>query len=431
MSETAYMGETAGQDDEGFDRLKRNDPGRRVTMALAAPLGPEDQVIQTMADASPTTGHLAHTTWFFETFLLRDHAPGYRLFNDDFPYLFNSYYEAEGARHARPERGLLSRPALAEVHDYREHVDAAMRRLIETHPGIEEGSALDGLLTLGLNHEQQHQELLLMDIKHALSCNPLRPAYQPAAVPAPLAEPASLEMLDVSGGLVEIGYGGTGFCFDNETPRHKSWLDDFRLASRPVSNGEFMDFMADDGYREPRWWLSDGWQTVQSERWRAPLYWFQQGGRWMQHTLHGVRAVDPHEPLTHVSYYEADAYACWAGKRLPTEAEWEHAAGSRGDDGAFADGGWLHPRAGHGSGMQQMMGGVWEWTASAYSAYPGFQAAPGAVGEYNGKFMVNQQVLRGGCCVTPAGHARPSYRNFFYPHQRWMFSGIRLAEDAS
>jgi ergothioneine biosynthesis protein EgtB len=424
--EAGRPGDSAERD-EGLARYRQV---RARSIELAAPLSPEDQLIQSMADASPTKWHLAHTTWFFETFLLRDHLANYRLFDDDFPYLFNSYYEAEGPRHERPARGLLSRPSLEQVHDYREHVDAAMVRLIESQPVSGGVPALRRLMDLGLNHEQQHQELLLMDIKHALSRNPLRPAYSPMPRIEPSAPPPAMEMLPFAGGLVEIGHQGGGFCFDNETPRHTTWLEGYRLSSRTVSNAEFLEFIDAGGYSEPRWWLSDGWQAVQQERWQAPLYWYRDDGCWMQHSLHGPRAVDPSEPVTHVSYYEADAFAAWAGKRLPTEAEWERAAVERTTDGAFADRSRFHPAPARGTGLCQMMGDVWEWTASAYAPYPGFRAAEGAVGEYNGKFMVNQQVLRGGCCVTAAGHARPSYRNFFYPHQRWMFSGIRLAEDA-
>jgi ergothioneine biosynthesis protein EgtB len=403
---------------------------RGQTARLAQPLSPEDQVIQSMADASPTKWHLAHTSWFFETFLLRDHLPGYRLFNEDYPYLFNSYYEAEGPRHARPHRGMLSRPPLAEVLDYRAHVDRAMLELAGPRLDGARAPSLNGLLELGLNHEQQHQELLLMDIKHALSCNPLRPAYgSPPAAVAVSASPASLEMVNVSGGLLEVGHQGPGFCFDNEMPRHRVWLNDFRMASRTVTNGEYLEFIVDGGYRDPRLWLSDGWQAVQDEGWSAPLYWYRDDGEWMQFTLHGPAPPAAADPVVHVSYYEADAFARWAGRRLPTEAEWEVAARERGKDGSFADSRRFHPRASSGTGLQHMLGEVWEWTASPYSPYPGFRPARGAVGEYNGKFMVNQYVLRGGSCVTPPGHVRPSYRNFFYPGQRWMFGGIRLAED--
>ena len=403
---------------------------RAQTLALAAPLGAEDQVVQSMADVSPTKWHLAHTTWFFETFILRDHAPGYRVFDAQFNYLFNSYYEAVGPRHARADRGLLTRPALDEVHAYRAHVDARMEALLADEAALRRMDGLAELVELGLTHEQQHQELLLMDIKHVLSCNPLRPAYaERAGKNADRAPP--LRWLSFAGGTHEVGHAGRGFCFDNETPRHRCWLEDFRLASRPVTNAEYRAFIADGGYEEPRWWLADGWQTVRNERWRAPLYWYEQDGDWMEFTLHGGRSLDPAAPVVHVSYYEADAYASWAGKRLPTEAEWETAATS-GTGAAGPVPFRLHPPPAVGDAdLEQMTGGVWEWTASPYTAYPGYRPAPGAVGEYNGKFMVNQMVLRGGCCVTPVGHVRSSYRNFFYPHQRWAFAGIRLAEDAA
>ena len=317
---------------------------RGQTARLAQPLSPEDQVIQSMADASPTKWHLAHTSWFFETFLLREHLPGYRLFNEDYPYLFNSYYEAEGPRHARPQRGMLSRPPLSEVLDYRAHVDRAMLELAGSRLDGAWEPSLSGLLELGLNHEQQHQELLLMDIKHALSCNPLRPAYgfSPDAV-AVSASPAPLEMVNVAGGLFEVGHQGPGFCFDNETPRHRVWLNDFRMASRTVTNGEYLEFIVDGGYRDPRLWLSDGWQAVQDGGWSAPLYWYRDDGDWMQFTLHGPAPPAAADPVVHVSYYEAEAFARWAGRRLPTEAEWEHAAAEQPVEGNFVEGARLHP----------------------------------------------------------------------------------------
>jgi ergothioneine biosynthesis protein EgtB len=403
---------------------------RAQTLALAAPLGAEDQVVQSMPDVSPTKWHLAHTTWFFDTCVLCEHAPGYRPFDARFNYLFNSYYEAAGPRHPRAERGLLTRPTLEEVHAYRAHVDAGMEALLAVTAVPEPGDGLASLVELGLNHEQQHQELLLMDIKHVLSRNPLRPAYapRPAETVGAGAPPA---WLPFAGGDCYIGHDGDGFRFDNETPRHRVWLEDFRLASRPVSNAEYLEFIMDGGYREPRWWLSDGWQAVQANGWRAPLYWSREDNRWLEFTLHGDRMLDPAAPVVHVSYYEADAFAAWAGKRLPTEVEWEVAATAGRSAGAASDF-RLHPDpAPGGDGLEQVAGGVWEWTSSPYTAYPGYRPPPGAVGEYNGKFMVNQMVLRGGCCVTPVGHARASYRNFFYPHQRWPFAGIRLAEDAT
>ena len=405
---------------------------RRTSEALAAPLTAEDQQIQSMPDASPTKWHLAHTTWFFETFLLAEHLPGYRCFDTDFGFLFNSYYEAVGPRHARPERGLLTRPPLAQVLDYRRHVDAAMAEFAAG--GGSDGPAA-AMIVLGLNHEQQHQELLLMDIKHAFSCNPLHPAYAPVATAA-LRKAAPLRWIGVTGGIREIGHDGDGFAFDNEGPRHQVLLRDFRIASRLVTNGEYLDFMQDGGYARPELWFMDGIETVRRAGWQAPLYWRARDGGWSEFTLAGLRPLDPAAPVAHVSYYEASAYAAWAGKRLATEAEWECAATALGADaerGANLLGsGRLHPRAATDGGRQakQMIGDLWEWTQSAYGSYPGFHPAAGAIGEYNGKFMANQMVLRGGCCATPPGHIRTTYRNFFYPHQRWMFSGIRLAEDA-
>lgn len=406
---------------------------RRQTEALAAPLSPEDQTVQSMPDVSPTKWHRAHTTWFFENFLLRPHLSGYGAFHPAYGYLFNSYYEAVGPRHPRPERGLLSRPGIGDITRYRAHVDAAMIRLIAD---VDEATwrALAPLLELGLNHEEQHQELILMDIKHVLSLNPLDPAYQP---PRPIGRVAAqpLSWRDFAGGLAEIGHDGEGFAFDNEGPRHKVWLESFRLASRPVTCGEYLAFIADDGYRRPELWLSEGWAIVQAWNWEAPLYWqHDDADAWSAFTLAGRHPVDPAEPVVHVSFYEADAFARWAGKRLPSEAEWEVAA-SRSCvplSGNLMDRGVFHPQPmqpGAGS-LGQMIGDVWEWTASPYLGYPGFRAAAGAIGEYNGKFMSNQMVLRGGAAVTPAGHVRISYRNFFPPASRWAFGGMRLAEDA-
>ncbi len=387
-----------------------------------------------MPDASPTKWHLAHMTWFFETFLLTEHLPGYAPFDRDFAFLFNSYYEAVGPRHARPARGLLTRPSLERVLDYRRHVDAAMARLAGS-PAVEADERLAALITLGLNHEQQHQELLLMDIKHAFSCNPLYPVYQ-ACSPAALSNAAPLRWIDVAGGIRAIGHDGGGFAFDNEGPRHQVLLQDFRIASRLVTNGEYLDFIQDGGYARPEFWFMDGIETVRREGWQAPFYWRRVDGAWFEFTLSGLRPLDPGLPVSHVSFYEAAAYAAWAGKRLATEAEWECAAAALPADierGAnLLNTGRLHPAAAKNgvSRPGQMIGDLWEWTASAYSNYPGFRPAAGAVGEYNGKFMANQMVLRGGCCATPPGHVRITYRNFFYPHQRWMFSGIRLAADA-
>lgn len=388
---------------------------RALSEALVAPLSDADATIQSMPDASPAKWHLAHTTWFFETFLLRDSLPGYRLFEEQWPFLFNSYYETEGPRHPRPHRGMLSRPSLAEVLDYRAHVDAAMEGLFD-RPGVAQ------LIELGLAHEQQHQELLLTDLKHALSCNPLAPAYLPCA-PAPAAAAPERGWLEHPGGIAMIGQGGEGFAFDNEGPAHRVLLEPFALANRLVSNGEWAAFIDDGGYRSPELWLSDGWTWVQQNQVEAPLYWRDD----LHFTLAGWRQRDPQAPVSHISYYEADAFAAWAGCRLPTEPEWEvqarrfdPAAGNQ-LDGAAA----VTP---HGSAS--LFGDCWQWTRSAYLPYPRFRPAAGAVGEYNGKFMSGQFVLRGASCATPRGHCRASYRNFFYPHQRWQFTGLRLAKDS-
>jgi ergothioneine biosynthesis protein EgtB len=373
---------------------------RRHSEALAAPLSAEDQNIQSMPDASPTKWHLAHTTWFFETVLLAKFDPGYRPFDPGFSYLFNSYYEGLGPRHPRPQRGLLSRPSVAEISEYRLHVDEAMARLIEAR-----AADIAPLLTLGLHHEQQHQELILTDILHAFSCNPLLPAYTPAK---PQAAPAAFEKtwIDHDGGVVEIGHRGGGFAFDNEGPRHEVLLRPFRVAAQPVTNGDFLSFVADGGYRRPEFWLSDGWALVQRDNLNGPLYWLAEAPGWREYTLHGAQALEEHAPVAHLSFYEAAAYAAWAGARLPTEFEWEAAA----------------PRlAGRGR--------VWEWTRSSYDPYPGYRPFEGDVAEYNGKFMSGQMVLRGGSAATPPGHARATYRNFFPPSARWQFSGLRLASD--
>jgi dimethylhistidine N-methyltransferase len=398
---------------------------RKATEALTRPLTAEDQLAQSMPDASPTKWHLAHTTWFFETFLLIPGLADYRPFDPRFGYLFNSYYEAVGPRHPRPERGLITRPSLDDVLAYRAHVDAGMKRLLA------DGEA-GALLDLGLAHEEQHQELILMDILHLFAQSPLKPAYAPPRAHSPAADPGPRGFMGVAGGLVEIGHDGEGFAFDNEGPRHQVYLQPYELADRLVTNGEWMAFMAAGGYRRPEYWLSAGWSAVQEEGWCAPLYWGEADGGWETMTLQGLRPVDPHAPVVHVSFYEAEAYAAWAGARLPTEAEWEHAAAGLAPAGNMLDRARLEPAAaGRAAGVRQMFGDVWEWTRSAYSPYPRFQAAAGAVGEYNGKFMAGQFVLRGGACVTPTGHVRATYRNFFAPHQRWMFAGVRLARDAS
>lgn len=394
---------------------------RGASLELAAPLSAEDQCIQSMPDASPTKWHLAHVTWFFETVLLQPHAAGYQVFDPRFHYLFNSYYEALGPRHPRPQRGLLTRPSADEVLAYRAHVDAAVDRLLEEADDAL-WQAIEPIVTLGLHHEQQHQELLLTDILHAFSCNPLLPAYRPSAVPAlrlAAVEPP-LRWLPQPGGLVQIGHAGEGFAFDNETPRHQALLQPHAIADRLVSCGDFAQFIADGGYERPDLWLSDGWAAVKAQGWRCPAYWLapddarlvhQPGaaGGWHVFGLHGVRTLEREAPVSQLSFYEAAAYAEWAGARLPTEFEWE---------AAVAD-----------PAITQMTGHVWQWTRSSYDPYPGFRPMPGVAAEYNGKFMVSQVVLRGSSVATPAGHARPSYRNFFPPAARWQFSGLRLAKD--
>lgn len=413
--------------------LARFETVRAHTETLAQPLSPEDQTVQSMPDVSPTKWHRAHVTWFFETFLLAEAEQSFQPFQDQYWFLFNSYYEAVGPRFGRAERGFITRPGAHDVGHYRGNVDARVQDLLSSVDGgtVEK---LAATIELGFHHEQQHQELLLMDIKHVLSVNPLRPVY--AGRPLAPSQPDRLGWVDVEGGLVEIGRAGAGFGFDNELPRHRQWLEPYRVADRLVTNGEWMDFMADGGYRRPDVWLSDGWATVKAQRWEAPFYWTELGGVWHEHTLNGTRPVDPGLPVTHVSHYEADAYASWAGRRLPTEAEWEHAVVADGQSDAAATGGNLadgetfHPRpAGPSTGhLRQVYGDCWEWTSSAYLPYPGFHPPAGAIGEYNGKFMSNQMVLRGGCALTPPGHARLTYRNFFPSGARWAMSGVRLAD---
>ena len=407
---------------------------RKQTEALGARLTPEDQAIQSMPDASPTKWHLAHTTWFFETFILSRFDPAYRVFDPDFAYLFNSYYEAVGPRHPRPLRGVLSRPAVARLMEYRDHVGEAMLGLIERGEAAAWQQAAP-LIELGLQHEQQHQELILMDIKHLFSLNPLLPEFQPPRPRGWAARPAVKlpDWVEFGGGTDEIGHAEPSFAFDNETPRHKVWLDPFRLAARPVSCGDYLGFIDDGGYRRAEFWLSDGWTTVRQQEWEAPAYWRRVDGSWSVFTLSGERPVQADEPVCHVSFYEADAFAKWAGKRLPTEAEWEIAARDAPLAGNLADKGLYHPCADDFADavtpLRQLIGDVWEWTASPYTPYPRFRAATGAIGEYNGKFMSSQMVLRGGAAVTPEGHIRATYRNFFPPSARWAFSGLRLAED--
>lgn len=395
---------------------------RRRTEAICAPLTAEDHGVQPFVDASPPKWHLAHTTWFFEVFLLKAFAPDYVSFHPSFEFLFNSYYEGVGARFARPKRGTLSRPGLDEIRAYRAHVDEAMECLLTTDDRM-----VTSRIALGLHHEQQHQELIVTDVKGNLGTNPLRPAYRPTPCEATNDAPP-LAFVDIPGGVVQIGADAQdGFCFDNELPRHKVWLEDFALADRLVTNAEYAQFIGAGGYDEPAFWLADGWAWARANRVRAPMYWRREEGEWFEYRLDGERPLAPAAPVTHVSYFEADAYARWAGARLPTEVEWEHVATPARLAGNFADGS-LHPEPAPNCGqVAQLFGDCWEWTASAYAPYPGFRPLSGTLGEYNGKFMSGQQVLRGGSCATPPGHVRASYRNFFYPKDRWQFTGIRLA----
>ncbi len=438
---------TTTSDGAQAELLGRYLTSQALTEELAGTVSAEDQMMQSMPDASPTKWHRAHTAWFFETFLLIPHLVDYEEFHPAFGYLFNSYYEGVGERHPRAQRGLISRPGAEEVGAYRRHVRQGMERLMETP--LDSGSL--ALVELGIHHEQQHQELLLMDIKHAFAQNPLRPAYRPRTA-GHLDRPTAVKTGEGSrssagtetawtgypGGIVSIGHDGEGFSFDNEGPRHRVVVEPYALTRRLATNGDWLSFIEDGGYRQPNIWLSEGWATVRQHDWTAPLYWQPSGDGWQEFTLHGLEAVDPDRPVCHVSYFEADAFARWAGCRLPTEAEWELAAADQAVTGHFLDLDRLHPdsfmSAPPGDGatpsedpVPSLFGDVWQWTSSTYSPYPGFAPAEGAVGEYNGKFMVNQYVLRGGCCVTPPGHVRATYRNFFPAASRWMFSGLRLA----
>jgi ergothioneine biosynthesis protein EgtB len=403
---------------------------RGCTEQLCEPLATEDYVVQSMPDASPVKWHLAHTSWFFETFVLTPHLRGYQPYHPQFRVLFNSYYNAIGPRWSRAQRGILSRPTVADVYAYRAHVDREMTKLLRA-PGPAVPAEVGRILVLGLHHEQQHQELIVTDMKHALACNPLRPNYRPPA--ASTADVRAPAWIDFPPGLATIGHAGNGFAFDNESPQHQVYLQGFRLANRLVTNREYLDFLSDGGYERPELWLSDGWAVRQAEEWTAPLYWLQQEKEWWMVTLGGLLPLNPAEPVCHVSYYEADAYARWAGARLPTEAEWETAAETVPLAGHFLESGQFHPAAAVAADdrglLFQMYGDVWQWTASPYVGYPGYAPVEGALGEYNGKFMCNQMVLRGASCATPRSHARRTYRNFFPPAARWQFMGIRLAQD--
>jgi ergothioneine biosynthesis protein EgtB len=440
----------------GHDLLTRYRNVRALTEKLCDTLVTEDYVVQPMPDCSPAKWHLAHTSWFFETFVLKPCVRGYESPHPQYDYLFNSYYNAVGARHCRPKRGLISRPTVEETYAYRAHVDRELIDWLATGPD-DQIRAMTGVLTLGLHHEQQHQELLLTDIKNVFWENPLRPAYRPWADSVAAPGTGSLAGMAVyppktrivggsemawarfEGGVVSIGHEGDEFAFDNEGPRHREYLEPFQIGSRLVTSGEFCDFIDDGGYRRPEFWLAEGWTTVQTRGWEAPLYWERHDGAWWQFTLSGMRPIDLSEPVCHVSLFEAEAYAAWSGARLPTESEWETAAQSAPVEGNFVDNEIYHPaasgesplhrRPSHAAGdIAQLYGDVWEWTQSAYSPYPGFQAAAGALGEYNGKFMCNQYVLRGGSCATSRSHIRATYRNFFPADARWQFTGIRLAK---
>lgn len=413
------------------DFIDRYQKVRRFSEHLCEPLVTEDYVIQSMPDVSPIKWHLAHVSWFFETFVLMPALPGYHSLHPQYAYLFNSYYNTLGERHCRPKRGLISRPTVEETYAYRRYVDEHMLELL-TQLDEQRLAELSPMLTLGLHHEQQHQELIITDIKHVLSCNPLYPTYMGrASIGATPVAP--LTWLAFPEGLYEIGYADAGFAFDNEGPRHREFVQPFQLASRLVTNGEYLEFIADGGYERPLLWLSEGWSTVQSEEWHAPLYWEKREGRWWMMTLNGLREVEKAEPVCHVSYFEADAFARWSDARLPTEAEWEIAAQAVPLAGNFVESGLYHPAPLNGLAnkgkLSQMYGDVWEWTQSAYAPYPGYRPSAGAVGEYNGKFMCNQYVLRGGSCATPLSHIRPTYRNFFPAHAQWQFMGLRLAKN--
>ncbi|QBR72334.1 ergothioneine biosynthesis protein EgtB [Beijerinckiaceae bacterium] len=422
-SSPAMRGESVSLGDRLFET-------RQLTLDLVQGLSAEDMTVQAMDDASPTKWHLAHTNWFFENFVLAIHREGYAFFDETFNYCFNSYYETLGARQPRGKRGLLTRPSCELVFAYREHVDRQLEELVGRE--IEPGSELARVIEVGINHEQQHQELLLTDILALFAANPLRPAYRASRPRVDQGEPEALRWIEYTGGLHEMGHAGNGFAWDNETPRHRELIHPFKIADRLITNAEWLNFIEDGGYRNFSLWLADGWTMVNREGWNAPLYWEEREGQWLAMSLEGLRPLDRAAPVAHVSYYEADAFARWAGRRLPTEFEWELAAKDVPASGNTLASKALRPLpAGSGSDgrPRQLFGDVWEWTGNAYLPYPGYRAALGALGEYNGKFMVSQQVLRGGSCATPEGHARATYRNFFYPHQRWQFMGLRLASE--
>jgi ergothioneine biosynthesis protein EgtB len=410
---------------DGREGIESYSKIRAYTERICEPLETDDYQLQSILETSPPKWHIAHVTWFFETFLLLPYLPGYKPFHPRFAYLFNSYYETVGSMHPRPQRGMLSRPSVTSIYEYRTYVDEQMSALLSSLNG-DYGEEILFRLNLGLNHEQQHQELLFMDIKHNFFVNPLKPIYRQDLVQIRL-DGRPLNWLAYEGGVYSIGADDRGFHFDNETPRHRVLLNDYWLADRLVTNGEYLEFMEDGGYSDPRLWLADGWSLIHQRNWRHPLYWIDEEGGWQEFTLGGVRSLDLSQPLAHLSYYEADAYARWAGKRLPSEGELEWALAAQPVEGNFADNEFLHPKPATDAG--QWYGDLWNWTASPYSAYPGFKPLDGSIGEYNGKFMANQMVLKGGSCATPGGHVRASYRNFFYPHDRWAFCGLRLAED--
>lgn len=404
---------------------------RDLTMKLVQPLETEDFIIQSHPDVSPPKWHLAHTTWFFERFVLKEYFENYREFHPKYDFLFNSYYETVGPFQPRHQRGVLSRPSIQDVFQYRSYIDNYIVDLLSQLEGSqsEKTDKVHSLIEIGMQHEQQHQELILMDVKYNFYVNPLHPAYKESKSGSSEKIEPSFHTYD--GGLIEIGHNGEGFAFDNEGPNHKVWLEPFKLADQPVTNGEYLEFIEAGGYQKPYYWLSDGWNTVKKNDWQAPLYWSKdEDGEWYIFTLGGNKKLDPHQPVVHVSFYEADAFSRWVGKRLPTEAEWEHAARDLEIKGNTMDTGNYHPAASNGSAGSKMFGDVWEWTASAYSPYPGSKPLEGALGEYNAKFMCNQMVLRGGSCATPQDHIRNTYRNFFPADKRWQFSGFRLAEDA-